>query len=324
MYLWRGKGKFMGTKRKSKLKADTYLKKFWNNNERFADLFNTFLFQGEQQIKPMQLKEMDTDLSSVISMDGYLETLAKTRDVIKKSDGQNDYIVYAIESQMEVHYGMPLRTMLYDALTYFKEIAILQKNNKQEKGLTKAEFLSGLKKEERIHPVFTIILYYGEKEWNGPKNLKDMMIPMAPELESVFANYQMNLLQVVNSEQYCFQNEQVQDTFEFSRKIFRGEFAEIEKSERKVSQEVGILVGLITGYHELVDYSVERKDGFDMCKAVENFKQLEHQKGREDGIKVGIKETIKKFYESGVSAEKIAEAMKMSETEVFQIIQDRK
>ena len=45
---------------------------------------------------------------------------------------------------------------------------------------------------------------------------------------------------------------------------------------------------------------------------------------QEVGIEVGIKETIKKFYESGVSAEKIAEAMKMSETEVFQIIQDRK
>ena len=27
------------------------------------------------------------------------------------------------------------------------------------------EFLSGIKKDDRFHPIINIILYYGEKEW---------------------------------------------------------------------------------------------------------------------------------------------------------------
>ena len=33
------------------LKPDTVLKNYWNNNERFADLFNAVLFDGRQVIK---------------------------------------------------------------------------------------------------------------------------------------------------------------------------------------------------------------------------------------------------------------------------------
>ena len=30
------------------------------------------------------------------------------------------------------------------------------------------EFLSGIKKDDRFHTIINIILYYGEKEWDGP------------------------------------------------------------------------------------------------------------------------------------------------------------
>ena len=35
-----------------KLKPDIILKNYWSDNERFADLFNAVLFQGEQVIRP--------------------------------------------------------------------------------------------------------------------------------------------------------------------------------------------------------------------------------------------------------------------------------
>ena len=39
----------------NKIKPDTILKNFWKNNDRFADLFNTFLFNGEEILKPDDL-----------------------------------------------------------------------------------------------------------------------------------------------------------------------------------------------------------------------------------------------------------------------------
>lgn len=68
----------------NKVKPDTILKTFWRNNERFADLFNTVLFRGNQILKPEELKEIDTDLSSVLKMNGHIETIQKIFDVVKK------------------------------------------------------------------------------------------------------------------------------------------------------------------------------------------------------------------------------------------------
>ena len=99
-------------------KADVIFKEFWRQNERFADLFNTVVFQGKEVILPENLSEMDTDVSGIIEMKNYKETLTRTRDVVKKVAYGVEFIVTGVENQEEVHYAMPLRTMIYDSLGY--------------------------------------------------------------------------------------------------------------------------------------------------------------------------------------------------------------
>ena len=67
------------------IQEDTILKNFWKNNERFADLFNTFLFNGEEILKPYDLTEVDTDVSSMLKFNGHPETVQKILDVVKKT-----------------------------------------------------------------------------------------------------------------------------------------------------------------------------------------------------------------------------------------------
>ena len=62
----------------SKKKKDTILKKFWKDNNHFADLFNTVLFHGKQVIVPEELVEKDSDVSSFLNMKNYSETLSDT------------------------------------------------------------------------------------------------------------------------------------------------------------------------------------------------------------------------------------------------------
>lgn len=52
-------------------KADTILKDFWRQNERFADLFNAVIFNGEQVLRPEDLTERDTDMSGTIQFKDY-------------------------------------------------------------------------------------------------------------------------------------------------------------------------------------------------------------------------------------------------------------
>ena len=53
-----------------------------------------------------------------------------------------------------------------------------------------------MRKEDRLHPVITLTVYYGEKQWDGPYSLKDMIVEMSEEIAAIFSDYKMNLLEV--------------------------------------------------------------------------------------------------------------------------------
>ena len=48
----------ISTSGKYKIKTDTVLKNFWRDNARFADLFNTVLFDGDNVIKPEAMENL--------------------------------------------------------------------------------------------------------------------------------------------------------------------------------------------------------------------------------------------------------------------------
>ena len=116
-------------------KADTIFKEFWRPNERFADLFNAVLFQGQEVITPESLTEMDTDVSGTVRMGGSERTLARARDVVKKSAYGIEFMVLGIENQQSVHYAMPLRNMIYDAMGYLKEYEEIVRSHRKRKDL---------------------------------------------------------------------------------------------------------------------------------------------------------------------------------------------
>lgn len=154
----------INTSGKNKIKTDTVLKNFWRDNARFADLFNAVLFNGDNVIKPEALEEADTDLSAILKIGSHTETLQKILDVVKKSAYGVDLVILGLENQQHIHFGMPLRLMVGDALGYLKEYEEIAKKNKEEGHWDSTEeFLSGFRREDRLHPMVTICVYYGEK-----------------------------------------------------------------------------------------------------------------------------------------------------------------
>lgn len=122
------------------------------------------------------MTEADTDISSLIKFNRHAETLGKVFDVVKKSANGVDYVILGLENQSKIHYAMPLRHMIGDAFSYLKEYKELEAKNKKYKNYkTKHEFLSKFQKTDRLHPIVTICIYYGEDEWDGPRSLIDML-----------------------------------------------------------------------------------------------------------------------------------------------------
>lgn len=306
-------------------KADVILKDFWRQNERFADLFNAVIFRGKQVIKPEDLTERDTDMSGIIQFKDYRKTLERTRDVVKKMAYGVEFAVLGIESQQKIHYAMPLRTMLYDSLGYLKEYQEITRIRKAERGkMTEDEFLSKMRKEDRLHPIISIVLYYSEKSWDGPTCLKDMIVEMPEEVEQIFSDYKMNLVQIRESEQYTFHNEEVRAVFEISREIFNGNLDKINERyrNRDLTPELITVIGMITDSAELVRQG-KIEEVANMCTALEKWEKENIERGTKRGIEIGTNKGIAKMVltllNKGKTVEETADWLDLTEEYVRKV-----
>ena len=95
-----------------------------------------------------------------------------------------------------------------------KEYDEIAAQNKKDNDFDSSdEFLSNFKKTDRLHPVISLCVYYGECEWE--------------ELEAMIADYKMNLIQVRFSESLKFCNSDVNTVFDVSRAIYARDYKKI-------------------------------------------------------------------------------------------------
>ena len=180
------------------LKPDIILKNYWNDNDQFADLFNAVLFQGKQIIRPEELEDVDTEESTILEHKDYAESIKASRDVIKIQKKSSvfgvQFVLLGLENQERIHYAMPMRVMGYDYGTYKKQYDSNAKKYKTADDMEEDEFLSRMKKTDKLLPVITIVVYYGEKPWDGAKTLHEML-DIPEEMKPYVNDYKMLLVE---------------------------------------------------------------------------------------------------------------------------------
>ena len=108
-------------------KVNTATKQYMKKNEIMADAFNFLIYDGEQIIQPEFLSELDSVEVDITYGDELSElSVEKIRDIFKflvlKTDGNTVYALLGIENQEAIHYTMPVRTLIYDALAYVDQV----------------------------------------------------------------------------------------------------------------------------------------------------------------------------------------------------------
>lgn len=161
-------------------KIDTCTKDYVRDNTIFADIFNQFIYKGEQKITPEQLRSVDTtEISVPYGIAGSCEPTQKYRDHLKiltvKEDQAAVYMLIGVENQSKINYAMPVKCMVYDALnrTDFREVILFCKYMEDKKKL--AEIIkkeSGYKNMERkairvIEEIANVRIKVEEKEGKG-------------------------------------------------------------------------------------------------------------------------------------------------------------
>ena len=284
---------------------DIVEKRFWENNERFADLFNAFFFDGEPVIDPNLLQERNTDVAASIPLRNLYEHVKKYEDVSKIYQGA-ELSILGIENQSNVHYGMPLRARLYDDLDMLKESAALLGIRRTEKGISQKEWLSGMKKGDRLHMSLRIVIYYGEDPWDGPRKLSDM-VEIPNVFKPFFQDYVMPLVCINEKDNYvrCYKNESIKNLMTQLYLVYQKAWDEIRKMDVELDNDTADVLGAVTNNKVLIEAS-KAKGGIRMCTALEQLREEGREEGHTEGYNEHQRETIIRMLKADVDVATIA------------------
>ncbi len=269
------------------MKKDVGWKSFFEDNHRYADVINGVGCNGKQFVKDTDLQEADT------------VTKGKARDLLRRTAFGMNFALIGIESQETVDYNFPLRNLHYEVNQYEKQAAKIKKEVRSNvSDLTSGEYLYGFKKNSRLYPVITFVIYSGKEPWDGPMSLHDIInfTDIPEELRKKVADYSINLIDIRRLEDTSMFQTDVKHVFDFIRcaeskeKLY--ELVSTEPYYQAMDADAFDVVSMYTNSKELVGIKkYEGKDGKkDVCQAIKDLMADSRQEGREEGIKEGIKE----------------------------------
>ncbi len=141
-------------------------------NDVFADIVDVLLFDGKQIVREEDLA--DAGVKSQYKADN--ATLhEQERDVAKFWKKGNVCIaVLGLENQTAQDKDMPLRILAYDGASY------------------RSQILNGSGKR---YPVITLVLYFGDRPWSGPKSLHECLY-IPEKLKGYVNDYQIRVIDI--------------------------------------------------------------------------------------------------------------------------------
>ena len=286
-------------KKKQDLKPDIVLKNYWSNNEQFADLFNAVLFDGKQIIQPDELEDVDTEESTILEHKDYAESIKASRDNIKIQKKSTVYgvqfVLLGLESQEHIHYAMPMRIMGYDYASYKKQYDSNAKKYQNAEGLDEDEFLSKMKKTDKFIPIITVVVYYGEKPWDGAESLHEMLT--IPEEMKQFVNDYKMLLVEARENDLKLHNINNQDFFNLMEILLDNSRPMNETKDRAIDYarehdvNKSVVMTVAGAANCKLDYNAFAKGDGGMCTLFDKIAKEGEAKGIvEIGYEVGLSE----------------------------------
>lgn len=309
-------------------KVDIATKQYMSHRDVIADVFNFYIYDGRQVIKPEKLQKIDTaEVALPYGNDAEI-AVQKLRDNIMlwtmEMDDKAAYAVLGIENQDKIHYAMAVKNMLYDALQYAKQVEEAKRSyrnglNKKRIKLNSEEFLSGLKKADRLMPVITLVVYFGDKDWDGAKSIHEMLSVDDDELLSYVPNYKINLIEPakISDEDYDKFKTDVGSVLQFIKHQSDEDGSWIKGKTRfkHVEKEAVELINLITGSKITGE---EKEEVVDMCRAWENSINNAMREGMREGELKGKIEIL--YEECNMSIHDIARKVSKPEEYVREVI----
>ena len=302
-------------------KKDILLRNYLGSKERFGDFLNGILFQGNVKVRSDMIQEMDSVVT--VKDTERNQWIKKERDISRRIVNGVEYAIVAVENQMEIHYAMPIRTKLYDAMSYEQQYSELRKQYITEKrSESSAEFLSKMKKDDKLIPVITFVCYYGDEEWDTHLSLKEILkFPEGwEEIEQYVNDEKINLISVKKLNPQAFRGELREFLELLQCNSDQEKIKELIESDNRYryldAETCQTWLTLSDGeryYERLIEQQGE-KEVYDMCQAFEDMV--------EEGRLENLKDNIRKMYKKGMTPEFIADVLEKDLELVKKLLED--
>ncbi len=253
---------------------------------------------------------------------GAEQPIQRFRDVIKSvtamTDRKTAYLVLAVENQTKVHYAMPVRNMLYDAMQYTKQVEKAIASHRKSgdyREVESNEFLSGFMKFDRLMPVVTLVIYFGPGEWDGPMSIHEMFGDLDEEMLSIVPDYNINLIAPAAIEDGDFNKFKttLKEVFEFIKYCSNPDkITELFGKNRHVSRlghdEVDLLNACVNANLEFT----ANEEVLDLCQAIEILQERAADKREEEVLERSMRYIMDA---TGWSSDKAKEVLHISDQE---------
>lgn len=315
-------------------KKDIAEKLYTENNRIFADIVNYMVYDGAEIVHPADLMELGNEELMLKGEDKQ----QRYRDVMKKAVIRQDkdaiYMLVSLENQSEVHYAMPVRNMLNDAMRYMRQVEQIRRerfqqgrqgNQMQEhtpiEGQIHAEFLSGMTEQDKLLPIITIVILFQDQTWNGPKSIHEMLNTTDPAVLKYVQDYKIHVIapaDMTEDELRKFQSSmrEVLNFIKYSKdkrklaQIMQADAERFKHMEREAVQ----LLNLVTGAEMEMD---EEEEVVNMCKAIQDMRKEERELGQQEGKQQVIRNMLLHNYS-------IADIMTLVECKEDEVIEVQK
>ena len=322
-------------------KKENPLLDYYSQNERFAQLLNGWLFQGEPHWKAGDICDADRRQDGK-SRKGRAYR-HKYRDLYKELDDALVHLFIGAELQEHVDYAMPLRIMDSDVLSYLHQKKTVGKNHTNDKddkedaantnaketsdsagrqSLTADEYLSRFSKADRLQPVITLVLYCGEKEWDGARRLHELLDldKLPSSIRGYVADYPIHILDVCHTPDerlrqfppdicfllMCIKYAKDKEAFSRLREL---------TGTAVVSADTCETIAEYLGEPELLHGEAGTEGGRNMCKAIRDLVE----DGRNEGIQKA--KNVLRMAGEQIPTEEIARELSITKEEVEKILE---
>ena len=249
------------------MKPDIALKKFFEHDDRFLSLFNAYFYQGESVLKEEYLSPDDSEVVKLVASNHI--------DVIRRYKENEYFALFVLENQSKVDYGMVVRIMKYQVLLYERELRKASPNNYTPKGT-------------KLPMVRAIVLYTGEKEWDGPRKLSDMILDengQKIELDPI-EDFSLNLIELNKDVSYNLNNQCVQDFIDLVHQLY-DKSIHLGDMDR-VYQRDAVQAAYSITKDEQLKLILEQEEGdVKVCEAMRELFEDATNKGITKGIGIG-------------------------------------